>query len=137
MISPYQLTLNYKLHPGWLEPYLRGLHQGIAVARCCSACKKVSFPPIRVCECQHTSGEWVSLSGEAHIVNRCTGTEGDYALVQFAGADTKTVVRLDNISNADDIGYLQVTQSDQTHSDQTLDKSALVLTSHKNGDNHE
>jgi len=132
--SPYRLTLDYQLHPGWLEPYIRGIQQGSAIARCCSACKKTSFPPIRVCECRHTKGEWVSLSGKAHIVNRCTGTEGDFALVQFAGADTQTVVRLDNISDAEHSGYLQVTNSDQTYSDRTysdaeMPMSALVLTS--------
>jgi len=146
LITHYQLTLDYQLHPGWLEPYIRGLQQGAALGKSCSACKIISFPPIHVCECGHTNGEWVSLSGKAHIVNRCTGTEGDFALVQFDGADTKTVVRLENISDADFVGYLKLTQPnqnhsdkdhskqadvEQNHSDQTLGKSALVLTSHK------
>jgi len=122
----YQLTLDYQLQEGWLEPFVGGLQQGIAVARCCSACKKISFPPIRVCECNHTDGEWVNLSGKARIVYRCDGTEGSFALVQFDGADTQTVVRLDNMSDATKDGYLI-----KSSIDNAIDTPALVLTANQ------
>lgn len=126
MTIEYQLTLDYQLQAGWLEPFVRGLQQGIAIARCCSACKKTSFPPIRVCECKNTNGEWENLSGKARIVYRCDGTEGSFALVQFAGADTQTVVRLDDMSDADVVGYLKASLVKNS-----IDTPALVLTTHQ------
>ncbi len=122
MTIEYQLTLDYQLQAGWLEPFVNGLQQGIAIARCCSACKKTSFPPIRVCECNHTVGEWVTLSGEARIAHRCDGTEGSFALAKFDGADTQTVVRLDTMADTDITGYLKQTPKNT---------AALVLTSHQ------
>ena len=115
--------LDYQLQTGWLEPFIHGLLQGKAVARCCSACNKTSYPPIRVCECNHVNAEWVNLSGEAKIVFRCDGTEGSFALVQFDGADTQSVVRLDDIEESDTIAYLQRFPADSQN-----DTPALVLT---------
>ena len=122
MTINYQLTLDYQLQAGWLEPYVQGLQQGNAIARCCSACKKTSFPPIRVCACHHTTGDWINLSGEAHIVHRCEGSEGHFALVQFDGADTQTVVRLDAMENNAVTGYLQQAPANTAE---------LVLTRHQ------
>jgi len=103
MTIDYRLTLDYQLQTGWLEPFIHGLIQGNAVARRCSACKKITFPPIRVCACHHAQGDWVELSGKAEIAYRSEGADGSFALVQFEGADTKTVVRL----KANAVGYLQ------------------------------
>ncbi len=123
MTIDYQLTLEYTLQSGWLEPFVRGLQQGIATARRCTSCEKTSYPPIRVCKCNHTGGEWVRLSGEAHIVHRCDGSEGSFALVQFIGADTRTVVRLENMPEPDAIGYLKSPLTKNAN-----DKPVLVLT---------
>lgn len=112
MTIEYQLTLDYQLQAGWLEPFVRGLQKGMVIARRCNGCKKTSFPPIRVCICNHTNGEWINLSGEARIVYRCDGTEGSFALAQFDGADTQTVVRLDDMSDADLVGYLKTSPND-------------------------
>lgn len=125
MTIEYQLTLDYQLQAGWLEPFVRGLRQGLAIARCCNACKKTSFPPLRVCGCKHTIGEWVNLSGEARIVYRCDGTEGSFALVQFVGADTQTVVRIDTMSETEKVGYLQSSPTQNPN-----DTPALVLATH-------
>ena len=113
MTIDYRLTLDYQLQAGWLEPFINGLLQGDAVARRCSACAKTTFPPIRVCACQHTEGDWVNLSGKAEITYRCEGADGNFALVQFEGADTQTVVRLNAMTDVDDIGYLQCTSDPQ------------------------
>ncbi len=126
MTIEYQLTLDYQLQTGWLKPFVRGLQKGIAVARCCSACKKTSFPPIRVCKCNNANGKWVNLSGEARIVYRCDGTDGSFALVQFDGADTQTVVRLDDMSDAEVVGYLKTSSAINS-----IDTPALVLTTHQ------
>jgi len=115
----YTLTLEYQLQPGWLEPFVRGLQQGVATAWRCSACEKVSFPPIRVCDCGHTAGDWIDLSGVADIEHRCDGSEGSYALVHFQGSDTSTVVRLEGLDASSRIGYLQAAGSGEP---------ALVLT---------
>jgi len=112
MSIEHQLTLNYQLQTGWLEPFIRGLQHGVATARVCSACRKTTFPPIRVCECNHTEAEWISLSGTARIVHRCDGSEGSHALVQFEGADTHTVVRLDDIVETDSVGFLKACGTD-------------------------
>ena len=113
MSIDYRLTLDYQLQTGWLEPFINGLLQGYAVARRCSACAKTTFPPIRVCACQHTEGDWVNLSGKAEITYRCEGADGNFALVQFEGADTQTVVRLNAMTDVDDIGYLQCASDPQ------------------------
>jgi len=126
MSVEYSLTLDYQLQAGWLEPYVQGLLQGVAKGRCCTACKRTSFPPIRVCECQHIEGEWVTLSGVARIVYRCDGSEGSFAFVHFDGADTHTVVRLDGVLETDLHGILKSPQSSNSN-----DTPALVLTAHQ------
>jgi len=107
----HSLNLDYQLQPGWLEPYVQGVLKGNAVARRCKACNKISFPPIRVCVCNSNSGDWVGLSGEARIVSRCDGSDGSFALVQFKGADTLTVVRLKTMAECNRVGYLQTPES--------------------------
>jgi len=128
----YRLTLDYQLQAGWLGPFVHGLQQGRAIARCCSACKKTSFPPIRVCACDNASGEWVTLSGEARIVHRCDGSEGSFALVQFSGADTQTVVRLDAMADTDLVGFLKYSPTINS-----TDLPTLVLTVHQRGTEEE
>lgn len=126
MSVDYTLALNYQLQSGWLQPYVQGLLQGHATARCCIACNRTSFPPIRVCKCQHTEGTWTRLSGAARIVHRCDGTDGSFALVQFDGADTQTVVRLDAMPETDQLGYLRCPQSANS-----FEAPALVLTAYQ------
>lgn len=99
MIS-HQLSLDYTLAPGWMSPFIDGLLDGRAVASKCSACARVSFPPQRTCVCGARESVWIKLSGKAEIVFRTTGADGDFALVQFEGADTKTVARLDGFGAA-------------------------------------
>ena len=113
MTIEHNLTLEYQLHTGWLEPFVRGLQQGVAMGRACGACKKTSFPPIRTCECGQSNGQWVALSGVARIVHRCIGAEGSFALAQFEGADTESVVCLDNMDASVSIGCLQASGTDK------------------------
>ncbi|WP_299402066.1 hypothetical protein [uncultured Roseobacter sp.] len=105
MIS-HQLTLEYTLHPGWLAPFVGGIASGTAMARHCKSCASTSFPPLRVCLCGETAGEWVELSGMAHILFRTTGQDGDFGLVQFDGATTKTTLRLIDIADEDTRGVI-------------------------------
>ena len=107
MTIEYNLTLEYQLQTGWLEPFVEGLQQGVAMGRACDACNITTFPPTRICECGQVDGKWVALSGLAHIVHRCDGTEGSFALVRFDGADTESVVCLEDIGASVQMGYLK------------------------------
>jgi len=109
----HTLTLEYQLHAGWIAPFIHGLQQGIPVARRCTDCAKVSFPPVRVCSCNCPHGEWTELSGSAEIVHRTEGTDGSFALVQFRGVDTQSVVRLDNVNSTTTTVQLRACTTDQ------------------------
>lgn len=93
MIS-HHLSLDYALNPGWMAPYVDGLSAGKARARRCQSCAATSFPPLRVCTCGCLEGNWVDLPGTAQILFRTTGLDGDFGLVQFDGATTKTTLQL-------------------------------------------
>ena len=105
MIS-HRLTLDYSLSPGWMTPFVDGLYKGKAVAARCSACSKVSFPPLRCCDCGSTQYDWVELEEKADIVYRTDGADGSFALVQFAGADTHSVVKISGIPAGETAGRL-------------------------------
>ena len=90
----YHLSLDYTLQPGWLAPFVDGLRTGRAVARACTDCARVSFPPLKTCACGCNSGTWQTLSGHAEIHTRTTGSDGDFALVRFDGASGLATVRL-------------------------------------------
>jgi hypothetical protein len=89
------LTLNYRLQPGWMAQFTDALQRGQAMALRCTGCQKVSFPPVRTCDCGETRQDWTKLAGTADIQYRCDGLDGDFALVRFHGADTMSVVRLE------------------------------------------
>jgi uncharacterized OB-fold protein len=89
------LTFDYTLSPGWLAPYLDGLREGRAVAARCDGCGRVSLPPERSCGCGASQSQFVTLAGSATIFSRTSGTDGDFALVRFDGADGLSVARLD------------------------------------------
>lgn len=93
----HTLKLDYALAPGWLEPWVEALTAGTALARTCSECGRVSFIPLKTCPCGSGTGTWTALPGTATIEKRTDGTDGSFALVTFDGADTSTVVMLDNI----------------------------------------
>jgi len=94
----YPLILDYQLNAGWLAPYVDGLKDGKLIARQCTRCSRISFPPVRSCICGHTDGNWKQLKGTAKILQRATGTDGDFAMVRFDGADTLSVAALDAVS---------------------------------------
>lgn len=81
-----------------MKPFVDGLIAGRAVALKCTSCAHVSYPPQRTCTCSDVSGDWITLSGDADIIFRTTGSDGDFGLVQFDGADTQAVVRLEMFS---------------------------------------
>jgi uncharacterized OB-fold protein len=97
MIS-HRVTLDYALHPGWMARFVEGLQTGQAMARQCTACGVRSFPPQRVCACGATEADWVALPGTATIQFRTSGSDGDFALVRFDGADTSAVVRVRDLA---------------------------------------
>ena len=94
----HRLELDYTLHPGWLTPFIEALSEGRALARRCSDCGKVSFPPVRVCPCGNSDGTWHHLTGAGQIIHRTTGSDGDFALVQMEGANTMAVMRLSDMA---------------------------------------
>ena len=102
----HHLSLEYKLNMGWLTRYVDGLLKGEAIARSCTDCAKVSFPPIRVCECGGCDGVWETLAGTAKINLRTTGQDGNFALACFDGANTQTVLRLVNLKKTATRGRL-------------------------------
>lgn len=93
-----QVSLNYTLGAGWLDPWLDGLRAGKAVASSCSACKAAHFPPLRACpSCLIPSDGWRTLSGTATILFRTIGTDGDIAMVQFDGASSACIARANTL----------------------------------------
>lgn len=90
----YQLQLDYALAPGWLKPWAAGLLGGEAVARKCGDCGRVSFIPLRICDCGGADGSWITLSGGATILNITRGSDGCFGLVCLDGSDTSCVARL-------------------------------------------
>ena len=94
----HTLQLDYTLAPGWLAPWVEALEAGIAVARTCTACGRTSFIPLKICACGSRAGTWTTLPGTATIEKRTDGTDGSFALVTFDGADTSTIVLLDNVA---------------------------------------
>lgn len=93
-MTELNLSLQYQLAPGWLKPFTSGLTAGKAMAWMCTACKHTSFPPVRTCTCGLATGEWIELSGSASIVYHTHGLDGHFALAQFEGSSTSTVVKL-------------------------------------------
>lgn len=93
------VTLEYDTAEGFLGAYLTGLREGRAVARSCDACGRTALPPEATCHCGGKDFSPRPLSGEATIVWRTTGSDGDMALVRFYGADTLSVARLDGFSD--------------------------------------
>ncbi len=102
----HTVSLDYQLTPGWMAPFVQGLLDGQAIARQCSACMQTSYPPVRVCNCGQTQAQWIQLTGRATLVHRTQGLDGDFALVQFDGADTRTVVRLSGFKESQLTGQL-------------------------------
>ena len=92
------LKLDYQLAPGWLKPWSDGVLRGQAVARKCASCDRVSFTPLRTCDCGESAGSWETLSGRADILDVSEGAEGCFGLVRFEGADTCCVARLQGLA---------------------------------------
>jgi uncharacterized OB-fold protein len=101
MSTLQRLDLTYTLEPGELAPHVEGLRTGEAVARRCSKCGWVSFPPDRRCRCGAADHEWVTLSGHGTAAAVTFAGERSFALVRFEGADNSAVVR---IVEGDDCG---------------------------------
>lgn len=89
------MTLEYDMAEGFLGPYLSGLRGGRVVAGTCEACGRTALPPEPTCICGAKGFSARALSGNAVILWRTAGTDGDVALVRFDGADTLSVARLD------------------------------------------
>ena len=98
----YHLSLDYDLKAGWLAPFVAGLTRGEAMARACTDCGRVSFPPLRTCLCGSRRAEWVRLSARARVVTQTLGPDGAFALVQFEGADGLATCAIDAIAEASD-----------------------------------
>lgn len=94
------LELEYALGEGWLAPWLDGLRQGRAVASSCTTCGAGQFPPLRDCpNCHRPSNGWTTLAGTASILSRTIGADGDFALVQFEGAERAAIARAEALPN--------------------------------------
>ncbi len=110
----HNLPLEYTLAEGWLQPFSSGILSGGAVARQCSSCTEVSFPPHRTCRCGDTRGSWITLDGRADIHYRTMGADGDFALVKFRGADTLCTVKLCNFAADQRVGQLRAATTGQS-----------------------
>ena len=102
----HNISLEYELNSGWLNPWVEALHQGSALAWQCSACDSASFAPERTCRCGQNSGRWHPLSGIAVLESRTDGADGSFALVRFIGSDTSVVVALEGIDLGQTHGQL-------------------------------
>ncbi len=90
----HQVSLEYTLAEGWLAPWIEGLRAGQAVASYCDVCATAQFPPMRVCpDCRASSGGWVTLSGRAEVQWRTSGTDGDFAIAKFEGAQQAALLQ--------------------------------------------
>lgn len=102
------LTLDYTIGEGWLAPWVDGIRQGKAIASRCSRCRHAQFPPLRICpNCHIGSDGWTHLDGRATIQFRTTGTDGDFALARFDGADGSALVRADKLPRSASRGRLR------------------------------
>lgn len=108
----HELTLHYRLAPGWLSPWVTALAEGRALAAVCDGCGRVSFPPLRRCRCGRGTWDWRELAGTARILRRSTGADGDFALAAFDGADTRTTVRLLDLGPGAIAGKLRIPPTD-------------------------
>ena len=99
-----ELSLRYDHGLGDLAPYFEALGQGRAMARRCTACGHVWFPPHAVCPEDAQPCEWLELDGTGTVVSVTktrarlpfTETEQDhvFALVSMDGADNAAFGRL-------------------------------------------
>jgi uncharacterized OB-fold protein len=103
----HKLNLEYTLSAGWMAPFVEALTEGRAMARRCTDCAAVSFPPLRTCPCGCTTADWTQLPGTATITYRTDGTDGSFGLVRFDGAGTQAVARLQDFASDDRAGHLQ------------------------------
>lgn len=91
----HTLTLDYTIGEGWLQPWVDGIRQGLAMASRCSTCGQAQFPPLRICPtCRVATDGWQRLDGGAVVLFRTTGSDGDFALAAFDGAEGAAVVRV-------------------------------------------
>ena len=111
-MTGHTLRLDYDLAAGWLQPFVAGLAGGVATARRCERCRRVSFVPLRVCDCGETQGAWIDLPGTATVELATEGADGHFGLVRFDGADTRTVVRLNGFGPDDRRGTIVQPPSD-------------------------
>ncbi|WDR00548.1 hypothetical protein PSC71_07260 [Devosia sp. J2-20] len=90
-----QMVLDYTLVFGALAPYAEAVRAGEALASVCQHCGHTAFPARIVCpQCTGNVIAWKKLSGRARILQRTAGLEQTFALVQFDGAETRSIVRL-------------------------------------------
>ena len=99
-----ELSLRYDHGLGDLAPYFEALGQGRAMARRCTVCGHVWFPPHAVCPEDAQACEWLELDGTGTVVSATQTrsrlpfmeTEQDYifALVSMDGADNAAFGRL-------------------------------------------
>lgn len=108
-----ELSLHYTVAFGQLAPFAEAVAEGRALASNCRHCGFTAFPPRVICPtCQRADFAWRELSGTARIIQRTAGADQAFALAQFAGADTQTVVRLHAIPDGAAAGRL-ITPRDQ------------------------
>ena len=109
----YQMTLDYTIPFGDLQPYFDALRDGQALASKCDNCGIVAFPArIKCASCRDAPMQWTPLTGTAHVLFRTDANGGSYALVKFDGADTTSTVALKNPENNTTIGTLVAPMGD-------------------------
>jgi uncharacterized protein len=99
------VTLSYSHGVGELAPYFDALAAGRTMARKCTSCSQVWFPPHAACPDDGSNCEWVELEGHGVIISATetrvrlpfTDDVRDvvFVLVSMAGADNTVLGRLD------------------------------------------
>ena len=106
MIISKKLDLCYRLSFGEMTKWLEGLTKGKAFALKCENCKKVSFPPQKICLCGSKKNNWLKLSGIADIKYKTKGIDGNFAIAKFRGASTSSIVKLQNFNDQETVGEI-------------------------------
>lgn len=106
------LALDYTLSPGWLAPWVDGILRGKAIGRTCAGCGRVSFAPLRCCDCGEIDGTWSPLPGTATLRQMTEGSDGSFGLVRFDGSDTNTIVRLVHWTSWELVGRIRAPEGD-------------------------
>ncbi len=98
-IIDLDLNLTYAHGIAELKPYFDALAEGRALARKCSACGRVWFPPHAACPIDGAGCDWTELEGTGVVVS-ATCTHARLPLADTAADHVFVLVAMDGAGNA-------------------------------------